>query len=63
MVNSVFVTLCQIVYNPFFPNGSMDEKKKNEMDNQVDAENSDVSCSSCPFDVMTQKILGIFRRK
>ena len=41
----------------------MDEKKKNEMDNQVDAENSDVSCSSCPFDVMTQKILGIFRRK
>ena len=41
----------------------MDEKKKNEMDNQVDAENSDVSFSSCPFDVMTQKILGIFRRK
>ena len=63
MVNSVFVNSCQIVYNSFLSSVFMDEKKKNELDNQVDAENSDVSCSSCPFDVMTQKILGIFRRK
>ena len=63
MVNSVFVNICQIVYNPFLSIMIMDEKKKNEMDEQVEAENSDVSCSSCPFDVMTQKILGIFRRK
>lgn len=41
----------------------MDEKKKNELDNQIDANESEVSCSSCPFDVMTQKILGIFKRK
>ena len=41
----------------------MDEKKQKEMDNQVEAENTDVSCSSCPFDVMTQKILGLFKRK
>ena len=63
MVNSVIVDLCQIVYNLFLVTVVMDEKKKNEMDDQVEAENSDVSCSSCPFDVMTQKILGIFRRK
>tara|TARA_B100001540_G_C15716066_1_gene600810 strand:- start:1004 stop:1129 length:126 start_codon:yes stop_codon:yes gene_type:complete len=41
----------------------MDEKKNNELDEQIEAKNSDVSCSSCPFDVMTQKILGIFKRK
>ena len=41
----------------------MDEKKNNELDEQIEAENSDVSRSSCPFDVMTQKILGIFKRK
>ena len=63
MVNSVFVNLCQIVYNPFLSTRLMDEEKTNELDEQVEAENSDVSCSSCPFDVMTQKILGIFRRK
>ena len=63
MVNSVFVNSCQIVYNLFLAIRLMDEKKKNEMDDQVEAENSDVSCSSCPFDIMTQKILGIFRHK
>ena len=63
MVNSVFVKFCKIVYNLFFVTMIMDEKKQNELDKQVEAENSDVSCSSCPFDVMTQKILGIFRRK
>ena len=63
MVNSVFVNSCQIVYNLFFANTFMDEKKQKEMDEQIDAENADVSCSSCPFDVMTQKILGMFRRK
>ena len=47
----------------FFVNIFMDEKKQKEMDNQVEAENTDVSCSSCPFDVMTQKILGLFKRK
>jgi len=47
----------------FFIITCMVEKKQNEMDEQVDAENSDVSCSSCPFDVMSQKILGLFRRK
>jgi len=42
---------------------TMVEKKQKEMDEQVEAENADVSCSSCPFDVMSQKILGIFKRK
>tara|TARA_B110000263_G_C14787093_1_gene275876 strand:+ start:164 stop:289 length:126 start_codon:yes stop_codon:yes gene_type:complete len=41
----------------------MDKEKQNELDKQIEAENSDVSCSSCPFDVMTQKILGLFKRK
>ena len=63
MVNSVFVNLCQIVYIPFLSIIVVDEKKTTDLDEQVEAENSDVSCSSCPFDVMTQKILGIFRRK
>jgi len=63
MVNSVFSYSCQIVYNLFLSNGVMDEKKQNDMDKQVESENSDVSCSSCPFDVVSQKILGMFRRK
>ena len=63
MVNSVNANYCQIVYMQFFVNIFMDEKKQKEMDNQVEAENTDVSCSSCPFDVMTQKILGLFKRK
>ena len=63
MVNSVFVKFCKIVYNLFLVTMTMDEKKQNELDKQVEAENSDVSCSSCPFDVMTQKILGLFKRK
>ena len=63
MVNSVFVKYCQIAYNSFLLNRFMDEKKQNELDKQSEAENSDVSCSSCPFDVMTQKILGLFKRK
>jgi len=42
---------------------NMAEKKQNEMDERVEAENTDVSCSSCPFDIMSQKILGLFRRK
>ena len=63
MVNSVFVTLCQIVYNPFLINRFMDEKKQNELDEQVEAENSDVSCSSCPIDSVAQKIMSLFRRK
>ena len=33
----------------------MDEKKKNDMDNQIEAENADVSCSSCPIDSVAQK--------
>ena len=63
MVNSVIVNHCQIVYNPFLLNGFMDEKKKNELDKQVEAENSDVSCSSCPIDSVAQKIMSLFRRK
>jgi len=63
MVNRVFVNSVKLFITHFCLNMVMDEKKKNEMDDQVEAENSDVSCSSCPFDVMTQKILGIFRRK
>ena len=63
MVNSVIVKFCQIVYNPFLLNGFMDEKKENEMDKQVEAENSDVSCSSCPIDSVAQKIMSLFRRK
>ena len=63
MVNSVIGKSCQIVYNLFLIIRFMDEKKQNELDKQIEAENSDVSCSSCPFDVMTQKILGLFKRK
>ena len=63
MVNRVFVKYCHIVYNPFLINRIMDEKKQNELDKQVDAENSDVSCSSCPIDSVAQKIMSLFRRK
>ena len=63
MVNSVFVKYCHIVYNLFLVSRFMEEKKQNDLDVNVEAENSNVSCSSCPFDVMTQKILGLFKRK
>ena len=41
----------------------MDEKKQNNVDTQTEAENSDISCSSCPIDSVAQKIMGLFRRK
>ena len=63
MVNSVIVKSCQIVYNLFLVKQAMDEKKKNDMDNQLEAENADVSCSSCPIDSVAQKIMSLFRRK
>ena len=63
MVNSVIVKSCQIVYNLFLVKQAMDEKKKNDMDTQIEAENSDVSCSSCPIDSVAQKIMSLFRRK
>jgi len=63
MVNSVIVKSCQIVYNLFLVKHTMDEKKKNDMDNQIEAENADVSCSSCPIDSVAQKIMSLFRRK
>ena len=63
MVNSVIVKCCQIVYNLFLVKQIMDEKKKNDMDSQIEAENSDVSCSSCPIDSVAQKIMSLFRRK
>ena len=63
MVNSVIVKFCQIVYNLFLVTVYMDEKKQNELDKQVEAENSDVSCSSCPIDSVAQKIMSLFRRK
>ena len=63
MVNSITVKNCQIVYNLFLVKQAMDEKKKNDMDNQIEAENADVSCSSCPIDSVAQKIMSLFRRK
>ena len=63
MVNSVIVKPCQIVYNLFLVKQAMDEKKKNDMDSQIEAENSDVSCSSCPIDSVAQKIMSLFKRK
>jgi len=63
MVNSVIAKCCQIVYNLFLVKQAMDEKKKNDMDNQIEAENADVSCSSCPIDSVAQKIMSLFRRK
>ena len=63
MVNSVFAKYCQIVYNLFLVTVVMDEKKQNELDKQVEAENADVSCSSCPIDSVAQKIMSLFRRK
>ena len=63
MVNSVIAKSCQIVYNLFLVKQTMDEKKKNDMDKQIEAENADVSCSSCPIDSVAQKIMSIFRRK
>ena len=41
----------------------MDEEKKNDADAQIEAENSDISCSSCPIDSVAQKIMSLFRRK
>ena len=41
----------------------MDEKKQNEMDEQVESEIPDISCSSCPIDSVAQKIMSLFRRK
>ena len=63
MVNSITAKNCQIVYNLFLVKQVMDEKKKNDMDNQIEAENADVSCSSCPIDSVAQKIMSLFRRK
>ena len=63
MVNSVFVNPFQIVYNLFLVKQTMDEKKKNDMDNQNEAEYADVSCSSCPIDSVAQKIMSLFKRK
>ena len=63
MVNSVIVKSCQIVYNLFLVKQAMDEKKKNDMDNQIEAENAHVSCSSCPIDSVAQKIMSLFKRK
>ena len=63
MVNSVIAKPCQIVYNLFLVKQAMDEKKKNDMDSQIEAENSDVSCSSCPIDSVAQKIMSLFKRK
>ena len=63
MVNSVIVKHCQIVYNLFLVIQRMDEKKQNDMDEQIEAENSEVSCSSCPIDSVAQKIMSLFRRK
>ena len=63
MVNSVIVKSCQIVYNLFLVKHAMDEKKKNDMDNQIEAENADVSCSSCPIDSVAQKIMSLFKSK
>ena len=63
MVNSVIAKSCQIVYNLFLVKEPMDEKKKNDMDNQIEAENADVSCSSCPIDSVAQKIMSLFKRK
>jgi len=53
----------QIVYKLFLLNYDMDKKEKNELNEQVETENGEISCSSCPFDVMTEKIMGLFRRK
>ena len=63
MVNSITVKNCQIVYNLFLIKWLMDEKKQNDMDEQIEAENSEVSCSSCPIDSVAQKIMSLFRRK
>ena len=63
MVNSVIAKSCQIVYNLFLVKQNMDAKKKNDMDNQIEAENADVSCSSCPIDSVAQKIMSLFKRK
>lgn len=59
----VFVKFCEIVYNLFLVTRFMDEKKQNELDRHVEAEDSDVSCSSCPIDSVAQKIMSLFRRK
>ena len=36
----------------------MDEKKQNDMDEQIEAENSEVSCSSCPIDSVATESIG-----
>ena len=63
MVNSVIVKSCQIAYNLFTVTLIMDDKKQDELNKQVEAENLDISCSSCPIDSVAQKIMSLFRRK
>tara|TARA_B100001750_G_scaffold152705_1_gene122394 strand:- start:124 stop:255 length:132 start_codon:yes stop_codon:yes gene_type:complete len=42
----------------------MENKKiKEELDEQLDRENSGISCDACPIDSAIQKLFSIFRHK
>ena len=54
----------KIFYYIDLPNLAMEDKKiKEELDEQLDRENSGVSCDSCPIDSVIQKLFSIFRHK
>ena len=40
-----------------------DKKTKEELDEQIECENSGVSCDSCPIDSVIGKLVGLFRQK
>ena len=57
-------TQFKILYYIDLSNVSMENKKiKEELDEQLDRENSGISCDSCPLDSAIQKLLSLFRRK
>ena len=41
----------------------VEEKKKEELDKQLENTESGVSCDSCPIDSAIQKLFSIFRHK
>ena len=40
-----------------------DKKTKEELDEQIERENSGVSCDSCPIDSVIGKLVSLFRHK
>ena len=57
-------TQFKILYYIDLSNVSMENKKiKEELDEQLDRENSGISCDACPIDSAIKKLFSIFRHK